>query len=72
MVSEAAPETSVAVPRFVPPLMKVTVPVALLGVTVAVSTVLAPTTTGFTKVVKTVELLARLTVWVTAEEVLVA
>ena len=72
MVSVALPELSVAVPKVVVPLLNVMVPVAVEGVTFAVSTVFAPTATGFTEDVKLVELLTRLTVSLSAEEVLVA
>ena len=68
----ATPELSVAVPSVVLPFLKVMVPVAVLGVTLAVSTVFAPTATGLTDEVSTVLLVARLTVSLTADEVLVA
>ena len=72
VVSVALPELSVAVPSVVLPLLKVMVPVAVLGETVALSTVFAPTLTGFTEEVRLVLLLSRFTVCVRALEVLVA
>ena len=72
VVKVARPELSVAVPSVVLPLLKVMVPVAVLGVTVAVSTVFAPTLTGLTDELRVVVLAMRLTVWLTAAEVLVA
>ena len=72
VVKLAAPELMVAVPSVVLPLLNVTVPVAVAGDTVAVNTVFAPMVTGFTEDVSAVVLVARFTVSVTAEEVLVA
>ena len=72
VVSVATPELSVAVPSVVLPFLKVMVPVAVEGLTVAVSTVLAPTATGLTELVRVVVLVIRLTVWVSAVDVLAA
>jgi len=58
-------------PSVVEPSLKVTVPVAAVGVTVAVNVVLCPVRTGLTlEASVVVATLAALTVWVLAAEVL--
>ena len=62
-------------PRFVPPSEKITRPVGVLGlllVTVAVKVTLCPHTDGFVEDTTAVVLLAFVTVWVMAVELLAA
>ena len=68
----ATPELSVPVPKVVAPSLKVTVPVAVDGATVAVSAVLWPTAAGLTEDVSVVVLAATLIAWLNAVDVLVA
>ena len=64
------PPLSVPVPSVVAPSRKVTVPVAVLGVTVAVSVTLCPKTDGFTLDETAVVVEAEFTTWVSVDEVL--
>jgi hypothetical protein len=66
----ADPLLSVPVPRVVPPSLKVTVPVASDGVTVAVNVTEEPYVDGFADEVSVVVELATFTVWVRADDVL--
>ena len=68
----ATPELSVPVPSEVVPDMKVTVPVAAVGETVAVSVTLAPTFGVVVDAVRAVVVAVVLTVTETALDVLVA
>jgi hypothetical protein len=72
----ALPELRAAVPNVAAPSLKVTVPVGVpapgpTADTVAVNVTACPNTDGFSDEVRVVELLALLTVWVRAAEVLV-
>jgi hypothetical protein len=73
-VNVALPPASVAVPRVAAPSRKVTVPVGVptpgeTALTVAVNVTAWPDDDGFTEEVTVLELLALLTVWVMAAEV---
>lgn len=74
MLNVALPLLSVPVPNVVEPFLKVTVPVGVppLEVTVAVKVTDWPEVDGLREEVSEVELLALLTVWVSAGEVLPA
>jgi hypothetical protein len=74
-VNVALPPARLAVPRVEPPSRKVTVPVGVpapgeTALTVAVKVTAWPDADGFTDEVTVAELLALLTVWVIAAEVL--
>jgi hypothetical protein len=66
------PELRVPVPSVVLPSLKVTVPVAALGVTVAVNVTEDPNVEGLLDEVTAVELDAWFTVWVKPDDVLPA
>lgn len=74
VVSVATPELKVPVPSEVVPDMKVTVPVAVDGATVAVNVTLAPTAGVVVDAARTVvvAVLVEVTVMLTALDVLVA
>lgn len=67
----AVPDVRLAVPNVVDPSLKVTVPLAAAGLTVAVNTVLWLTAAGLTLEFNVTEVEVRLTVWLNAEDVLV-
>ena len=67
---DAVPPLNGALPSDVAPSKNWTVPVAVAGVTVAVTVTLCPTTDGFGDVATAVELPAAFTVWTCAPEVL--
>ena len=67
---DAVPPLNGALPSDVAPSKNWTVPVAVAGVTVAVTVTLWPTTDGFGDVVTAVAELAVFTVWVCAPDVL--
>jgi len=60
----------VPVPRVVLPSVNVTVPVAVVGVTVAVSVTDAPYIDGFADVANVTVVFVLFTVWISAEDVL--
>jgi hypothetical protein len=70
VLSAALPLESGDVPSDVAPSKNSTLPVATDGVTVAVIVTLSPTTDGFGDVVTAVVVLALLTVWLCAGDVL--
>jgi hypothetical protein len=75
IVKVAMPELRFAVPRVEVPSKKVTVPVGIpepgaTALTVAVNVTPSPKTDGFSDDVTVVELLALLTVWLKADDVL--
>ena len=71
VVKVATPLFSVPVPRIVVPSLKVTVPVAVEGETVAVNVTAAPDVAGFGEDARTVVVGALLTTWLTEDDVLV-
>jgi len=71
MLNVAFPLLMVPVPSVVLPSLKVTVPVAAEGETVAVKVTEEPNVDGFADEASVTEVLALFTVWVRVEEVLV-
>ena len=67
----AIPLLRVPVPNVVLPSLKVTVPVAAEGETVAVKVTVTPDADGFDDEVRVTVVVALFTVWVSAEDVLV-
>ena len=72
MLKEAEPPDNAAVPRVLPPSLKVMVPVAVLGMTLAVKAIDRPSTEGFMLDVILVKVLVFLTVCVQEFETLLA